>query len=76
MKCHFLKSFSYLFLKWNVPIFGYFIFVGLKALGESVINKFFINVFTIIFIINLLKCMENNGCRTIVFSSSATIYGH
>ena len=60
----------------GIPISGVIHFAGLKAVGESVINPLMYWDNNLLSTINLLKCMENNGCRTIVFSSSATIYGH
>ena len=48
-------------------------FAGLKAVGESVHKplEYFDNNVTLI----LLDVMRNNGCKKIVFSSSATVYG-
>ena len=59
----------------NDPILGVIHFAGLKAVGESVVNPLRywdvnVNGSRILF-----KVMEEFGCRTIVFSSSATIYG-
>lgn len=50
-------------------------FAGLKAVGESCREplKYFDNNFT--GTINLLKVMERTGCKNLVFSSSATVYG-
>lgn len=50
-------------------------FAGLKAVGESceVPIRYFHNNVT--GTINLLDAMERHGCRRIVFSSSATVYG-
>ncbi|MES3002489.1 MAG: UDP-glucose 4-epimerase GalE [Pseudomonadota bacterium] len=50
-------------------------FAGDKAVGESVAKplKYFRN--NIGGAISLLEAMENAGCRNIVFSSSATVYG-
>lgn len=50
-------------------------FAGLKAVGESTeipLEYYEQNVFGTI---NLLKVMQKNNCRRIVFSSSATVYG-
>ena len=57
------------------PIIGVIHFAGLKAVGESVINPLRywdvnVNGSRILF-----KVMDEFNCRTIVFSSSATIYG-
>lgn len=50
-------------------------FAGLKAVGESVAEplKYYRN--NVVGTLNLLDAMESVGCRTIVFSSSATVYG-
>ncbi len=50
-------------------------FAGLKAVSESIsepLNYWDVNV---IGTLNLLHVMKENNCNTIVFSSSATIYG-
>jgi UDP-glucose 4-epimerase len=50
-------------------------FAGLKAVGESVrlpLKYYGVNLGSTI---NLLKCMQKAGCRNLVFSSSATVYG-
>ncbi|MCF8168136.1 MAG: UDP-glucose 4-epimerase GalE [Rhodoferax sp.] len=50
-------------------------FAGFKAVGESVAQplKYFDN--NLGGMISLLKAMENAACHTLVFSSSATVYG-
>lgn len=50
-------------------------FAGLKAVGESVQKPllYFHNNLTSTFF--LLELMKSNGCKKIVFSSSATVYG-
>ncbi len=50
-------------------------FAGLKAVGESVADplKYYIN--NVIGSICLLEAMKSAGVSTIVFSSSATVYG-
>jgi len=57
------------------PIQGVIHFAGLKAVAESVLNpmKYWEN--NLIGSFNLIKSMLENNCRTIVFSSSATVYG-
>lgn len=57
------------------PIDSVIHFAGLKSVGESVSNpmKYYDN--NIQGTINLLEVMEANNCKTIVFSSSATVYG-
>ncbi|MBF9042546.1 UDP-glucose 4-epimerase GalE [Rhodobacterales bacterium HKCCE4037] len=50
-------------------------FAALKAVGESVerpLDYFDVNISGLI---NLLRVMDAAGCRRIVFSSSATVYG-
>ena len=51
-------------------------FAGLKAVGESVTEpiKYYEN--NISGTINLCKVMAKYGCKSIVFSSSATVYGN
>ncbi|MCI8729263.1 MAG: UDP-glucose 4-epimerase GalE [Clostridia bacterium] len=50
-------------------------FAGLKAVGESVAKpiEYFDN--NLVSTLNLLKTMRKYGCKNIVFSSSATVYG-
>jgi len=50
-------------------------FAGLKSVGESVAQplSYFHNNVT--GTINLLRAMQRQGCRNLVFSSSATVYG-
>jgi UDP-glucose 4-epimerase len=50
-------------------------FAALKAVGESVSQPLRYYENNISGTINLLKTMEKYGCRRIVFSSSATVYG-
>lgn len=51
-------------------------FAGLKAVGESVAKplEYYENNMNGTFI--LLDVMRNNGCKNIIFSSSATVYGN
>ena len=51
-------------------------FAGLKAVGESVSEpiKYYEN--NVYGTINLCRVMSENGCKSIVFSSSATVYGN
>ena len=58
------------------PISGVIHFAGLKAVAESVVNpiKYWEN--NVLGSFNLIKTMREYGCFTIVFSSSATVYGH
>ncbi len=50
-------------------------FAGLKAVGESVAKplEYYHNNLT--GTLNLCEAMRNHGCKSIVFSSSATVYG-
>lgn len=50
-------------------------FAGLKAVAESVLNpiKYFDN--NVVGSIRLIQAMQESGVRTLVFSSSATVYG-
>ncbi len=57
------------------PIEAVLHFAGLKSVAESVINPILYWNVNVGGAINLLKAMDKNNCRTIVFSSSATIYG-
>ena len=50
-------------------------FAGLKAVGESVIKPLAYYANNLQGTISLLQAMESTGVRTIVFSSSATVYG-
>lgn len=49
-------------------------FAGLKAVGESVAKPIWYYENNINGTLNILKAMEANGCNSIVFSSSATVY--
>lgn len=50
-------------------------FAGLKAVGESAEKPLWYYNTNVAGTINLLYAMDEAGCRTIVFSSSATVYG-
>lgn len=50
-------------------------FAALKAVGESVAKPLEYYDNNLIGTINLLKTMAENGCKNIVYSSSATVYG-
>ncbi len=50
-------------------------FAGLKAVNESIAEPLKYWDINVNGTINLLQTMSKNDCRTIVFSSSATIYG-
>ncbi|WP_431711879.1 UDP-glucose 4-epimerase GalE [Glutamicibacter uratoxydans] len=50
-------------------------FAGLKAVGESVAKPLSYYRNNVTGTLNLLDAMESAGCRNLVFSSSATVYG-
>lgn len=50
-------------------------FAALKAVGESVAKPLWYYENNVTGTLNLLKVMEKYGCKRIVFSSSATVYG-
>lgn len=50
-------------------------FAGLKAVGESVVHPLMYYENNLLGTINLVKVMEDNGVRDLVFSSSCTVYG-
>ena len=57
------------------PISGVIHFAGLKAVNESIHEPLKYWDFNLVSTINLLKVMNLFECRTIVFSSSASVYG-
>jgi UDP-glucose 4-epimerase len=50
-------------------------FAGLKAVGESVKKPLVYYQNNVVGTLNLVRAMERVGVRTLVFSSSATVYG-
>ena len=50
-------------------------FAGLKAVGESVAKPLLYYQNNLTGTINLCQCMQRNGVKNMVFSSSATVYG-
>ena len=50
-------------------------FAGLKAVGESVEKPLLYYQVNIAGTLNLVQAMRDHGCKSIVFSSSATVYG-
>jgi UDP-glucose 4-epimerase len=50
-------------------------FAGLKAVGESVQKPILYYQNNVEGTLHLLQAMEENNCRSIIFSSSATVYG-
>ena len=57
------------------PIDAVIHFAGLKAVGESVANPLHYWDVNVVGSHQLLGAMEANNCRTLVFSSTSTIYG-
>ncbi len=62
-------------IKEGNPIEAVFHFAGLKSVRESILNPLEYWDVNVNGSINLLKTMDKYHCKTIVFSSSATIYG-
>ena len=60
------------FSKYNVGSVIHF--AGLKAVGGSVAKPLLYYQVNIEGTLNLVQCMDDAGCRNIVFSSSATVY--
>ena len=58
------------------PIEGVIHFAGLKAVSESVSEPLLYWENNVLGSLNLLRSMEENNCKIIVFSSSATVYGN
>ncbi|MFM7676643.1 MAG: UDP-glucose 4-epimerase GalE [Synechococcus sp.] len=58
------------------PIEAVVHFAGLKAVGESVAEPLRYWDTNLGGSLRLLEAMQRHGCRTIVFSSSATLYGY
>ena len=50
-------------------------FAGLKAVGESVAQPLRYYANNLLSSINLVQVMQANECHTLIFSSSATVYG-
>ena len=50
-------------------------FAGLKAVGESVEKPFEYYDNNVVGTLNLVEVMRTCGCKNIIFSSSATVYG-
>lgn len=50
-------------------------FAGLKAVGESVAKPILYYENNVVGTLCLLKVMARHGCKNIIFSSSATVYG-
>ena len=63
------------FQKFNMNIDAVIHFAGLKSVSQSLKDPLLYWDNNVIGSINLFKSMQRNNCNTIVFSSSATIYG-
>ncbi|EAU75540.1 UDP-glucose 4-epimerase GalE [Synechococcus sp. RS9916] len=61
--------------KQGAPFEGVIHFAGLKSVGESVNNPLKYWNVNVCGSYSLLSAMSNNNCNTLVFSSSATLYG-
>ena len=72
----FLKNVFLKAINRNCPIEAVIHFAGLKAVGESVFNPLLYWDNNVTGSICLLDVMNSFDCRTIVFSSSATVYGY
>ena len=48
---------------------------GLKSVNESIINPIYYYQNNLSILFNLIKVMNNHGCKNIIFSSSSTVYG-
>ena len=57
------------------PVEAVIHFAGLKAVGESIADPLAYWEVNVAGSLQLLSAMRAHGCRTIVFSSSATVYG-
>ena len=71
----FLKEVFLKAKKKNNPIDAVIHFAGLKAIKESTSKPILYWDVNVNGSINLFKIMEENNCTTILFSSSATVYG-
>ncbi len=67
------KSLEQLFCRYNIDFVIHF--AGLKAVGESVANPLEYYDNNVNGTLVLLEVMNEFGCKKIVFSSSATVYG-
>eukprot|EP00494_Astrolonche_serrata_P026557 UN26819 len=56
-------------------VFSCIHFAGLKAVGESVAKPLLYYRNNLASTLNLLECLEAGDCKSIIFSSSATVYG-
>ncbi len=68
------RALGAVFERW--PIEAVIHFAARKAVGESVADPLEYYDCNVGGLLSLLKCMHRHGCRTLVFSSSATVYGN
>ena len=59
----------------DIPISGVIHFAGLKSIAESILDPIKYWRSNVNASLNLINIMDEFNCKTIVFSSSATIYG-
>ena len=62
-------------IKEKKPIEGVVHFAGLKVVSESILKPLVYWENNLIGSLNLIRSMEENNCKNIVFSSSAAVYG-
>ena len=67
---NFLKS---IFSKYEIT--GVIHFAGLKSVGVSQHNPIYYYENNVTGTLNLIKVMAESGCKSLIFSSSATVYG-
>ena len=72
----FMRKVFHKAIKNNSPIEAVIHFAGLKSVEESAINPIMYWDMNVYGSINLIKVMCEFKCHTIIFSSSATIYGN
>jgi UDP-glucose 4-epimerase len=63
-----------IFSKYSID--SVFHFAGLKAVGESVKNPLMYYNVNLTITLNLLELMTKYGCKKLIYSSSATVYGN
>eukprot|EP01035_Chromulina_nebulosa_P017901 gene17901-23519_t len=73
--CDYTKFENEIFKQNSKPFQACIHFAGLKAVGESVVKPLLYYENNLVSTINLLKLMDKYDCHSIVFSSSATVYG-
>ena len=73
---HLLEEVFVKSMKAEDPIEGVLHFAGLKAVGESIKKPLEYWDINVLGVHNLLTTMHDYNCHTLVFSSSATLYGY